>query len=156
VICLDTIAKYMKNPMAAGVSNVVLTIDFSQVSDYLGALLTEQEKTLGKRFRGLMEDRLNRLREQLAELDGIGKGDYFTELSELMSSIAYFCNCPKEMKETFTRTSGVGPKAYSRPRRVQIFDSRKLLNDVVYVSKEEATPKKWLFDATSIKEEGIK
>jgi hypothetical protein len=97
-------------------------------------------------------------------LDSLGEpsdADYFSNLPRNLAEFVQRVDCPTEMKELFThehRTKFGGKERIVRmPRPTRIFDSRILesVGDVIQVSRQKIEKSKWLFDVTSIREDGI-
>jgi hypothetical protein len=164
---METIIKYLKNPMDVGVYNHIYMIDFSGVSGYLEALLVkfkdagEEQKppNLPKRF---VEERASRLNEALEDFKQERRDDrdFFSGLTGMLGLFClYSKDCPETMVKTFTRERKIGDRVV-RLRLFgtdDIFESHLLPenNDVILIDKKNISKKKWMFDIISTKEKAI-
>jgi len=166
---IEPIIEYLKNPIAVGVHNLVAMLDFVGVSNYAEGLVTQYEKSLestgAKRpLPPFGMERLSRLKAELDELRGASSfdEDYFAILPRVLAEVAMHCECPPEMKQLFVQEERVTIRGkervhYRRRRPVRVFGSETLSKsrDVVHISRQHMDEERWLFDVTSIKEDGI-
>lgn len=167
---MDTIVRYLKNPMEIGIYNGVAIIDFSKIPEYFKELI-EKLKASDKRPRlpsSIVKERVSRLEEVIEGFGGerptqvrgrVRKEDFFEYLTNAFSLFCRFSNdCPEKMRDIFTRSHVIGGHAYRLETRTNIFNSRLLteFSDVIVIDKRPISNKKWLFDYVTIKEKSLK
>lgn len=164
---IEPIVEYLKNPIAVGVHNLVAVLDFVGVSSYAEGLVTQYEKSLEpggvKGPSPFGSERLPRLKAELDELRGADSfdEDYFAILPRVLAEVAIHCECPPEMKQLFLQEERVTirgkERVHYRRRRPTVLSSETLSKsrDVVHISRQHMDEERWLFDVTSIKEDGI-
>lgn len=171
-LTLDTIIKYLQNPMKIGVYNHKSIVDFSGVSDYLKRLIDQYkesyEKAKGKRreySKQIFEDRLSRLGEALEQLkeENSRYAPFFETLIRTFGEFAMLDEFPEDLRNLFYRERELRLRS-GRMRRVRmrmgppvIFHSRIIprIKDVLSIEKEHIDEGKWLFDVVTIKKDGL-
>ena len=169
---MDTILKYLRNPMEIGVYCSKWIVDFSSLLDYLEELIEKHRKSQDKKIPGKgrrttflqarLEDRLASLKENLTELKD---QSWYTEgvFDVLMRSLREFAQldeAPKAMRDLFyeERESRFFAGRMRRVRRriPNIFESRIIreANDVLVIEKKHISGKKWYFETISVMEDG--
>ena len=174
MLCLtmDTIIKYLQNPMKIGVYNYKSIIDFSGISDYLQKLIAEYKESFtkaeGKKKypRRVFETRLSELGEAIQQLkeERPKSAAFFDSLCRTYREFARLDEFPKELGDLFFRereikmSSGRVIKAKFRtPKPPVIFDSHLIpaSNDILSIEKEQISKGKWLFDVVTVKKAGL-
>lgn len=164
---VDTIIKYLQHPMKVGVYNHISIIDFSGISDYLDGLLgkykeTQVEAKQRRLPKRILEERLARLEEARKKLTEKKVHVHETGFFEIfIETMGVFCKysdeCSEEMKDIFTSVHKVGKSSIRLPTKTKLFDSHIIpsVNDVIVIEKRHAGERKWLFDASTIKKDGL-
>lgn len=163
LLTLDTIVKFLKNPMQIGVYSHQSILDLSGVPDYLRDLLTEYEKSRQERKRTvpemLLERRVALLKDALEQLDEAVRHprarDYFEKLTKALVRFAPYGS--EDMKRLFTRKDVVGDRTFTLSKETPIFDSRILaeVKDVIYIERKRLGEQRWIFHVTTIKDSGL-
>ena len=171
-LSLDTIVKYLHDPMKTGVYNHICIVDFSGVSNYLKELMERYKESQAKTAkrgvpRRFLESRLSRFSEELEQLDGEfwGEKDVFKHLSGTFRSFAVVDGFPEEIGKLFyherehsLQSGRIVKRKFPRMGSVpNIFDShiQKEAKDAVSIEKTHISKRKWLFDVVTIKENGL-
>jgi hypothetical protein len=172
---LDTIIKYLKNPMDIGVYNQKAIIDFSGIIDYLEGLLKREKKSSEKAERkirsrvlpiSLAEFKISKMDEALKQLkeEPLNNEEFFERLMRSLRPFALLEEFPNELEIVFFQereTKDLSGKTVVRKRPIlhprNIFESGIVpeINDVYSVDKKHISRGKWLFDAVTIKEDGL-
>ena len=137
--------------MEVGVHIHKSIIDFSGVNDYLKQLLREEgpniepesSEALGESLRVLLEG---------------SHIDYFETLTSTLTTFAYYCKQPLDLKRLFVREIQVDDDTtFMDENPTPIFDSRIVpeIKDVIFVEKNEVNNNRWFFEVSSIGESGI-
>jgi hypothetical protein len=159
LVGVDALVQYLNDPIAAGVNNLKCVVDFSTLKAFLENLAEKEAPPRGYRFE--------RLTARIGLLGGtdVGSDEYLETLPMVLEDFALYCEeCPKEMKEFFIvtkeRTHPVTGKpivSHIRRRGRRIFDSHLVhkVKDIVHISKEYLGDMRWLFDVTSLTENGV-
>lgn len=157
--------------MQIGVYHCRSTVDFSGVSDYLKELLKgfeeQQEKKEGKRRPRYAFERMHsRLIETLEELDKTSTSDegFFRSLVTTYAEFGRLDTFPKEVGDLFFDTVQLtigGKPVPSRMRRRRPvlawmdYHTDSQVKDAVFVERRHLKDATWLFDVTTVKEDGL-
>lgn len=180
---MDTILKYLQNPMTIGIFNLRFIADFSKVKSYLEELLSkEREEFLAETtkrrvpatYKKRQEDRFARYSESLSGLEETEEyfyidndkrqDEYFKRLASVLRDFSRFDVFPEKLGNWFYEIremempSGIKTKRrITKNRDVDFFGSRIVteLNDVFSIEKKSVGKESWLFDVISIKETSV-
>jgi hypothetical protein len=146
---METILKYLRNPMQVGVHNIVFTLDLSEVIESLKKL-AEQYATTGSQFR---RERIEEALERLQHIPAYGHSeDPFDILTSAILQIAMVPGSPKEIRDLFfTEVEGESQTMlYFHRKHPPLFHSTTMAEDIVLVEKTRVEKREWLFNATTI------
>ncbi len=172
---LDTIIKYLQNPMKIGIYNHKVVVDLSVIVEHLETLLNKEKKTFKKTKKQtvskLLGDfhakRISRLDEAFDELknETFVFEDSFETLSKAFRVFAGLDEFPETLvdvfylrKETKLPSGRIVKRRVAKSGRIpDVFGSCILqeLKDVLSVERKRVGKRKWLFDVVAIKEVGI-
>jgi hypothetical protein len=160
---METIIRYLMNPMDVGVYNAILIIDFSKLIDFI-EITKNKIESLEKDARSIQKtvykERISALQEIKSKLDTrlINRKDYFDTVFKAFTTICYFSreSCTAEMKELFLVERVLSNGAHITMRaNINIFESRTNIEkiDAISISKRLISRNKWLFDILSIRQQ---
>ena len=164
---METALKYLKNPMAVGVYNLLFTVDFSNLNDFIEQTrkaIEMEEKKAGNSPTSIFNSRiysLENIKNELKQNLPVNEKEYFLTVFNSLTRIFYDSpnrQIPKEIEDAFLtmRAIGSGGGTFLVERsKTNIFESHvvKQNNDAISIRKSWITGNKWLFDILSLKQE---
>lgn len=160
---MESIIKYLQNPMSVGINHLQLLVDFADVADFFNKSLLEYGKTFEQSERrarvpkAVFQDRLERLKEHLTSFnENTNPENYLDAFSELLAEYSSLRIYPEELAKYWDPEPAVRRPIF---RRRPIHFRLRILNnikDVVLIEIKIGKDKEYIFDMISIKEDGVK
>lgn len=155
---MDTIIKYLKNPMKVGVYSYTTILDFSKLLKYFTDFIEElknREKALKESPRKiLLEHRIHELEEAVKKHNIEKAQDYFQSLTNVFYALYDHWKEDPEVRNVFVKSD----KGSSKTHPAKDFFQSHILedfSDVIVIDSKKIANEKWLFEFMTIKNESI-
>jgi 6-pyruvoyl-tetrahydropterin synthase len=156
---MESIIKYLKNPMSMGVYRYSAVIDFSELSKYFDDVVKKldnamQAPNVRKLEKLTLEHRLSELKEALKKHNIDKKTDYFKSLLNVFYALYDDDKENPEIRRIFVNSLENSSKTTPAEN---LFESylNKDFSDVIVIEKSCVRDETWLFDIITIKKDTI-